>query len=55
MSQKEATEGQLVPIIMMTHSCREKQMNEAIRQIESMADIAGPVTRIRVESLDAQE
>ena len=53
--QKEATEGQLVPIIMMTHSCREKQMNEAIRQIESMADIAGPVTRIRVESLDEQE
>ena len=53
--QQEATEGELVPIILMTHSCREKQMNEAIRQIESMADIAGPVTRIRVESLDEQE
>ncbi|WP_111412832.1 homoserine dehydrogenase [Billgrantia lactosivorans] len=53
--QKEATEGELVPIILLTHSCREKQMNEAIRQIESMADIAGPVTRIRVESLDEQE
>ncbi|MGR4069974.1 homoserine dehydrogenase [Halomonas sp. LR3S48] len=53
--QKEATEGELVPIILLTHSCREKQMNEAIRHIESMADIAGPVTRIRVESLDEQE
>lgn len=53
--QKEATEGELVPIILLTHSCREKHMNEAIRQIESMADIAGPVTRIRVESLDEQE
>ena len=33
----------------------EKQMNEAIREIEAMADIAGPVTRIRVESLDEGE
>ncbi len=53
--QKEATEGELVPIILLTHRTREKQMNEAIRMIESLADIAGPVTRIRVESLDEQE
>ncbi|MBH8581739.1 homoserine dehydrogenase [Bisbaumannia pacifica] len=53
--QKEATEGELVPIILLTHRTREQQMNEAIRQIESMADIAGPVTRIRVESLDEHE
>ncbi len=53
--QKEATEGELVPIILMTHRTVERQMNEAIRQIESMADIAGPVNRIRVESLDEQE
>ncbi|MGO3241905.1 MAG: ACT domain-containing protein, partial [Halomonas sp.] len=53
--QKEATEGELVPIILLTHRTKEKQMNEAIREIESMADIAGPVTRIRVESLDEGE
>ncbi|GHB16943.1 homoserine dehydrogenase [Salinicola rhizosphaerae] len=53
--QKEATEGELVPIILMTHRTREQHMNEAIRQLESLADIAGPVTRIRVESLDEQE
>ncbi|GAB2781225.1 homoserine dehydrogenase [Halomonas shantousis] len=53
--QKEATEGELVPIILMTHRTREKQMNEAIRQLESLADIAGPVTRIRVECLNEQE
>ena len=53
--QKEATEGELVPIILMTHRTREKNMNEVIRQLESLADIAGPVTRIRVESLDEQE
>ena len=53
--QKEATEGELVPIILLTHRTKEKQMNEAIREIEAMADIAGPVTRIRVESLDEGE
>lgn len=53
--QKEATEGELVPIILMTHRTREKHMNEAIRRIEAMADIAGDVTRIRVETLDEQE
>ncbi|EWH01873.1 hypothetical protein Q427_11795 [Halomonas sp. BC04] len=44
-----------MPIILLTHRTREKNMNEAIRHIESMADIAGSVTRIRVESLDEQE
>ncbi|WP_110655215.1 homoserine dehydrogenase [Salinicola halimionae] len=53
--QKEATEGELVPIILLTHRTREQHMNDAIRQLESLADIAGPVTRIRVESLDEQE
>lgn len=53
--QKEATEGELVPIILMTHRTREKHMNEAIRRIEAMADIAGDITRIRVETLDEQE
>lgn len=50
--QKEATEGELVPIIITTHRTREANMNEAIRQLESLADIAGPVTRIRIENLD---
>ncbi|GHC28353.1 homoserine dehydrogenase [Kushneria pakistanensis] len=50
--QKEATEGELVPIIITTHRTREANMNEAIRQLEALADIAGPVTRIRIEHLD---
>ena len=53
--QKEATEGELVPIILLTHRTREKSMNEAIRQLESLADVAGPITRIRVECLNEQE
>ena len=43
-----------MPIILLTHRTREQHMNDAIRQLESLADIAGPVTRIRVESLDEQ-
>ena len=50
--QKEATEGELVPIIITTHRTREANMNEAIRQLEALADIAGPITRIRIENLD---
>ncbi|WP_017431157.1 homoserine dehydrogenase [Vreelandella jeotgali] len=53
--QQDITEGELVPIILMTHRTKERQMNDAIREIESMADIAGSVTRIRVESLDEGE
>ncbi|SEI78090.1 homoserine dehydrogenase [Allopseudospirillum japonicum] len=52
--QKEATEGELVPIILMTHKTREASMNEAIRQLEALVDVAGDVVRIRVENLDEQ-
>jgi homoserine dehydrogenase len=52
--QKEpAPEATDVPIIMLTRSVRERQINEAIAQIEVLAHITGSVTRIRVEHLDA--
>ena len=40
-------------VIMLTHRVIEKQMNEAIKQIESLSTISGEVTRIRMENLDA--
>lgn len=40
-------------VIMLTHKVVEKQMNEAIKQIESLKTITGEVTRIRMESLEA--
>lgn len=52
--QKDISEGELVPIILLTHPTREAAMNEVIRQLESLADIAGGVMRIRVESLNDQ-
>ena len=52
--QRDSIEGELVPIILLTHVTKEAAMNEVIRQIESLADIAGGVMRIRVESLNDQ-
>ena len=48
--QDDSTEAS---VIMLTHQVVEKQMNEAIKQIESLATISGEVTRIRMESLEA--
>ena len=51
--QKEPAAGAAeVPIIMLTHTVRERQMNAAIGQIESLDSIHGSVTRIRLEHLD---
>jgi homoserine dehydrogenase len=52
--QKDTLEGDLVPIILLTHTTKEAAMNEVIRQLESLADVAGSVMRIRVESLEDQ-
>lgn len=52
--QKEpAPDAAEVPIILLTHSIREGQMNAAIEQIEALASIHGEVVRIRLEHLDA--
>jgi len=51
--QKEPAPGaDSVPIIILTHRVRERDMIDAIRQIEELANVAVPVTRIRVEALD---
>lgn len=52
--QKEPAPGASdVPIIMLTHRVRERQMNEAIRRIEGLKAIFGPITRIRLETLSS--
>lgn len=50
--QKDYQADELIPIILLTHKCKEKAMNQALRQIEALADIPGQVMRIRVESLE---
>ena len=52
--QKEPLEGQTqVPVILLTREVREQQMNEAIRQIESLDSVQGSLTRIRMEHLSS--
>ena len=41
-------------IIMLTHRVVEKNMNQAIADIEALTSIAGKVTRIRMETLNAR-
>ncbi|MEJ2142595.1 MAG: homoserine dehydrogenase [Gammaproteobacteria bacterium] len=52
MIQKEPAESEnKADIIMLTHRVMEKQMNDAIAQIEQLEAITGSVTRIRMETL----
>ena len=46
--QKEAI-SETVPIIILTHSAEERQLNRAIDAIEALEDISGKINRIRVE------
>jgi len=55
MLQKPSAAGASdVPIVMLTHRTREQRMNEAIRRIEALGVMTGPVTRIRLERLDSK-
>ena len=44
-------ETQRATIIMLTHEVIERNMNQAIAQIEALTSVSGPVTRIRLEHL----
>lgn len=51
--QKEPkTEDTNAQIIILSHKVLEKNMNQAIKEIESLDSTIGAVTRIRVEQLD---
>lgn len=41
-----------VPVIILTHRIRERQMDEAIRRIEALSTVMAPVMRIRLEHLN---
>ncbi len=53
MIQREPAEGeQQTDIIMLTHLTREKQVDAAIRLIESLPVVTGRLIRLRLESLN---
>ena len=41
-----------VPIVIITNHVQEANLNAAIAAIENLEDVSGPVTRIRVETLE---
>lgn len=50
--QKEPLKGESqVPVILLTHKVRERELNEALAQIEALPTIGGAVKRIRMETL----
>jgi homoserine dehydrogenase len=50
--QKEPLpDAHTVPVIILTHRIRERQMDEAIARIEALSAITGKITRIRLEDL----
>ena len=49
--QKESElEDGKIPVIILTHTVQERQVNRAIEEIEALADIEGQVVRIRAEN-----
>jgi len=52
IQQKEPLEGETdVPLVLLTRRVLERQMNQAIEQMENLDSVEGRVMRIRVEQL----
>jgi homoserine dehydrogenase len=47
--QKERAAHGAVPVVMMTHEARERDMRAALATIDTLSDVASPTTMIRVE------
>ncbi|HXF92978.1 MAG TPA: homoserine dehydrogenase [Nitrospiraceae bacterium] len=50
--QQGRKEGQTVPVVIMTHTATERDVQAALREIDQMAFISQPTTLIRVEGQD---
>ncbi len=47
--QKDRAKGEAVPVVMMTHEARERDMRTALGAIDRLPVVAAPTTMIRVE------
>src|SRR5215468_6287833 len=47
--QKERAHGEAVPVVMMTHEARERDMRASLQAIDRLPVVAGRTTMIRVE------
>jgi homoserine dehydrogenase len=53
--QKERREGESVPIVMMTHEAIEKDIQDALREIDALPVITAKSMLIRVETMEGEE
>ena len=53
--QKERREGESVPVVMMTHGAVEKNVQDALREIDNMPVIKSKSMLIRVEMMEGEE
>ena len=49
MVQKEKKKEKAVPVVMMTHEAREKDMVRALKQINRLSIVSGRTMYLRVE------
>ncbi|WP_166251592.1 homoserine dehydrogenase [Marinobacter salicampi] len=49
--ESELQDGK-IPVIILTHTVQERQINRAIEDLEALADIEGQVVRIRAENFN---
>jgi len=53
--QKDRHEGSSVPIVMMTHESFEKDIQDAVREIDNLSVIKSKTVLIRVENMENEE
>ena len=53
MQKESDREGDTIPLVLLTHEVKEKQINLAIDQIEELETTQGKVVRIRVEHFNS--
>lgn len=49
MQRESEQDGNVIPLVLLTHEVKEKQINRAISQIEALSTTCQKVVRIRVE------
>ncbi|MFV8571677.1 homoserine dehydrogenase [Marinobacter sp. SBS5] len=52
MQKESEFEDGRIPVIILTHTVQERQMNLAIEEMESLVDVDGSVVRIRAENFN---
>ena len=52
--QKESENSEIVPVVILTQVVREQELNAALDALAELDEVAGPVTRIRIEPFDGE-